>query len=678
MWDWNPMTTEILFPIGYNLWSFGHMALQLIGGVLVAIGVPLIVSYNLLLLAGCWTSALAAHALARELTGSHLAAFVAGTTFATTPYLYAEGGAGCIELVAAGLIPLYVFCLVRVMRVPSTKRFFQATLSLAIIGLFNWYYTLFAGMFGVAFLMWQLIEIGPTSLKRPDRNLHRKGLLMVVGSMLLAAALNAPLIAEARRETPQRPGLSASLFADEIAFEEVRSVTNGSHPIDELNEALLERVDAIQVHFNSTSIRSLLDGKFEVNPLHSTPGKLAYVVGFLGLVAAGRRTWGWIAISAGATLLTLGPYLNISGALLLSSSASDWPLPYYWAHEYLPFFAKAYRPYRIGIIASTALSTAGAIGAAAWIRSSTMPRIQPVLVVLALVAFSQPHWSGDMPSQRPLADASVQDIYSDLAELDEGAVIELPIQYQPVTTANARTQYNQTVHRHPILNSNQLIRRTDLLRFRDFVADNSALQTFVDLSRKDTPYIVEPQDLHALKKIGFRWLVAHRTIPEDTVSLAGEMVHADLLPVEAWQLLSELFGEPVVDNGESVIWDLENALSLQAPVHIDGENIIDLGLIFDPVETGFPLVLFPGQAVSVYEGEGERFTAWVHTQNQEGETTFRIEGPGIVREEPLPIQPGHWQYIDIPIDGEGRINLKIVGRAEGPVRLNITQAKVVK
>ncbi len=677
-WNWDPVTTEILFPIGYNLWSFGHMALQLFGGLLVALGLPLVLSYNLLLLLGVWTSALGAHALARELTGSHRAAFVAGATFSTTPYLYAEGGAGCIELVAAGLLPLFALCLVRLMRAPCRRRFIQATLSLAIIGLFNWYYTLFAGMFGVAFLIWQLIEIGPSNLGASRHAIHRKGLILSVTAMTLAAALNAPLISEARRETPDRPGLSAALFADELAFEEVRSVTNGSYDIEKLSEPLLERVDAIQVHFNSTSIRSLIDAKFEVNPLNSTPGKLAYIVGLFGLIVAGRRTWGWIAISLGATVLTLGPFLNISGALILSSSASEWPLPYYWAHEYLPFFAKAYRPYRIGIIATTALSAAGAIGAAAWIRSSTMPKIQPVLIALGLLAFSQPHWSGDKPAARPLADATVQKIYSDLAQLEEGAVIELPIQYQPVTNANARTQYNQTIHRHPILNSNQLIRRTDLLRFRDYVLKNSALSTFVDLSRKELPYTVEPKDLHALKDAGFRWIVAHRSIREDTVSLAGEMVHADLLPVDAWLLLSELFGTPTIDNGESVIWDLHASLDLQAPVHIDGENIANLGLLFDPVETGFPLGLFPGQAVSVYAGTLKRFTAWIHMKDDAGEAMIRIEDDGIVREEALPLKPGHWQYIDLPIEGEGNIDLKIVGRGSEAVRLNIAQAKVVK
>ena len=401
-------------------------------------------------------------------------------------------------------------------------------------------------------------------------------------------------------------------------------------------------------------------------------------MGIFGLIAAGRRVWGWIAIAAGATLLTLGPFLNVSGALLLGPNAAEWPLPYYWAHEYIPFFSKAYRPYRIGIIAAAAFSIAGAIGAAAWVRSRTMPSINPVLALLAAGAFSQPHWSGERPSGRPLADATVKDIYTELAQLETGAVIELPLQYQPVTTANARTQYNQTVHGHPILNSNQLIRRTDLLRFRDFVSSNSALSTFVDLSRSKPPYTMETDDIRALQAMGFRWLVAQRLVPDDTVSLAGEMVHADLLPVEAWQLLERAFGEPIVDNEESVIWDIQNARLEEHLIQIDGASTTDLGLIFDPVETGFPLVLFPGQTISVYEGTLSRFTAWIHLEQEEGEVTLRIEDAGIVREKPLEVQAKHWTYVDIPIEGKGNISLKIVGRGEESIRLNITHAKVVQ
>ena len=156
------------------------------------------------------------------------------------------------------------------------------------------------------------------------------------------------------------------------------------------------------------------------------------------------------------------------------------------------------------------------------------------------------------------------------------------------------------------------------------------------------------------------------------------MVHADLLPIEAWQLLETMFGTPIVDNGESVIWDMQQASTHTEVIEIDGHNTVDLGLIFDPVETGFPLVLFPGQSIPVYRGNMTRFTAWVHVEQENGKANLRIEDEGIVREEPLPIQAAHWTYVDIPIQGQGEIRLKIVGRGDAPIRLHITQAKVVK
>ena len=75
--NWSTVTTEILHPLGYNLWSFGHMGLQLIGGALVALGVPLVLSYNLLLMAGIWTSALCPAAV-RGGDGGTVRARVAG------------------------------------------------------------------------------------------------------------------------------------------------------------------------------------------------------------------------------------------------------------------------------------------------------------------------------------------------------------------------------------------------------------------------------------------------------------------------------------------------------------------------------------------------------------------------------------------------------------------------
>lgn len=680
--NFSPTTTEILYPLGYNLWSFGHMALQAIGGAMVALGLPLVVTYNLLLIIAIWTSGLAAHALGHGLTGSHRAGAVAGIAFASSPYLYAEGAAGCIELVAAGLLPLHALSLVLLLRQPTWKRFGLATGLLAIIGPFNWYYTLFAGLFAVGFTVWQTLSIGVRKLFLPSRSIHRRGLMMLAGSLALAALIDLPLIAEAKRETPTRPEISQEMFQSNVSFKESRLVTNGSMSIAELNEDMLQRVDALQVHFNSTSVFSLLHPKFDVNPLGITPGGLAYIIGLFGLFVGGRRTWGWVGLAGGATVLSLGPYLNLSGHLMLSDESLRWPLPYFYAYEHVPFFSKAYRPYRIGVIALQCLAAAGAIGAAVWIRTYRSNINTVAIVALGVIGFSQPHWAGDKPGQRPLADARIPAAYTALADLEPGAVIEVPIHYQPVTSAHARGQYYQTAHEHPMLNTNQLIRRPDLLRFQKLVVGNSFLHNLANISRTTPPYTVDINDIQTLTDQGFRWLVAHTQIPADEVALAGSSAPADFLTTPAWTMLHTLTGEPIIDTGQTVVFDLQQAIVRfggVSSITIQDANTISLTPPYDHQVADLSLVLHPAQSTQLYTGSVDQLMAWVRPigDTASGDIKIRVEGEGIVREIDLPTTPKHWQWVTIDVNAGPESTISLVGRSDTPATMDLTHIEVI-
>lgn len=666
-------TTETLFPIGYNLWSFGHMALQAIGGAMVVIGVPLVAAYNLLLLLGVWSSAMAAHALGLTLTRSHVAAGLAGVVFSSTPYLYAEAGTGCIELVAAGLLPLFALTLIQLLRQPVRRRVLAVTLSLAIIGPFNWYYTLFAGITAVGILLVHAVPISRLSRTSLARTERIRGLKLAVGAIVLAAILDAPLIVLARAETPTRPGISAELFSSEAGFAAVRSITNSAAPLEELTQEKLEQVDALQVHFNSTSVKSLLKGGFEANPLYSTPGRLAFAAGLFGLLVAGRRTWGWAGIAGVTTVLSLGPFLNVSGALMLPESAHAWPLPYYWAHEYLPFFSKAYRPYRLGVVTALCLASVASVGAAAWIRSGRLGGFRLPLVAFGVLAYGQPHWADPAPARRPLASTAVDEAYHALAELPKGGVIELPLLYQPVSISNALTQFHQTVHRHPMLNSNQLIRWPDLLRFQAYVQSNEALRVFVDLARQPLPLTVSAESIAQLRAEGHRWVVARRQVRADAVELASDMVGADLLGAHAWRLLDDLFGEPVIDSGHTVVWDME------ANTHdasVTGKDVQPLELLFDPVRTGFPLSLREGQRLPLFEGKAEDFQCWLLALNPDAKVALLLDDDGISREFPLDLIEGQWRYNSIPLKASGDIRISLVGRSEHVSQIHITLPSV--
>lgn len=637
--DWSARTVEILFPIGYDLFSFGHVALQAIGGLLVAAGVPLILSYNLLLLGGFATGALAAHALGRALGGGHLGGFVAGIAFATSPYLYGEGAAGCIELVSAGFLPLFAWSLVRVVRRPGWRRAAVAAACLAVIGPFNWYYTLFAGMLGLGFCLWQLLEG------------RRRAVAWIVAAMGVAALSNAPLVPLVRQETPTRPPVSAELFSDPAAWARVDAITNGTADIDELTLARGEEVDALQVYRNSTTLAALVQARFTVNPLHSTPGALAFGVGLFGLAAGRRQAWGWAALAAGATVLTLGPFLALDDRPPMAAWAGDWPLPYYFAYEHVPFFSKAYRPYRIGVITLTCLAALGAVGVGAVRAELRRGPVVVAVVLLSLVGVSQPLWSGDRPALRPLADARIPALYDTLAGLPEGAVVEVPLQYQPTTIANARFQYNQTRHGHPVLNCNQLIRRTDLVAFRRYIDDNAFLTTLVDLARTPPPHSFTGADLQALRDDGFRYVVLRRRVEADLLSLAGE-ARGDLLVEPAWTLLRDALGPPVASDEDGDIHAIPDDLDPTRVWRVDGSDVLDVDFPLDALRYLLPVRLAAGGAVPLWSGEGARLSLWV--RGGEGGPVEVVQGD---RRTPLSLDPERWTFHTLPL-GDGPVSLE--------------------
>ena len=658
-------TQAVLYPIGYNLWSFGHAALQAIGAGLVAVGVPLVLSYNLLFLLAFWTSALGAHLFGTELSGRHLGGWVAGTVFATSPYLYGEGAAGCIELVAAGLLPLFAWALLRLARAPGRRRLVVAVACLAIIGPFNWYYTLFAGMYGLGFAAWMWLAS------------ERRAALWVLAALVLAGAVDAPLIPIVRRETPPRPEIPAALFTDPDTWAASNKLADGETALDSLTEAQLEQHDALQVMRNSTDLRSLLLARFTVNPLKSTPGALAYVVGLAALVALRGRGLGFFVIGAGATVLTVGPFLMVDDTPPLPDWSANLPLPYWFAYTYLPFFSKAYRPYRIGVITllcCAALGAAAIANAAPSSGSRGRDRLAKAMVILLFgVGYTQPVWSGDQPALRPLSDARPPAIYQELRAAPPGAVIEVPLQYQPLTVGNARFHYYQLAHGHPLLNNNQLIRRPDLLAFREYVGQNSVLQVLMDLARRPAPLEFKAEDVAKLYDEGFRYVVVHPTVPEDAVHLAGAMGDADLVGQPAMDMLRGVFGAPKLADEETWVFELPEALPPGTPTRWDESRVVEVPLTLDRRRFGLPVVLHPGDRLPVWKGEpaARSLSFWARPVSG-GEGLVVELSPEVV---PVTLVPGSWRWIEVSKPGAPEFALGNHG--DTPVEFEITRLQVV-
>ena len=647
------VTDRILYPVGYNLWSFGHAGIQALGALLVGLGASVVVAYNALLLGSFLFSALSAHALGRYLAGTHRAGVLAAVVFTFNPYLYGEMSAGCVELVAAGFLPLFALALLRLCEAPGWPRAWPAALLLAIIGPFNWYYTLFAGLFAVAFAAWRWAAGGA---------LRNRTVAWIGVVVLVAAALDAPLIPKVRQETPPRSTISAETFSA-ANWDLSNAVSNAQAPLEALDEELLELHDAVQVVVNSTSVIHLVRARFTANPLESTSGALAYALALVGLAAAGRRGWGWAVLAGGFTVLTPGPFLQVDATPPLPAWSQAAPLPYYWLYNEVPFFAKAYRPYRIGVIVLLCLAALTAVGTTRLPRRGTWGLAGLALLIGPL----QPHLAAAQPARRSLSDAVIPEVYERLRELPEGAVIELPLLYQPVSPANARFQYNQLAHHKPVLNCNQLIRRTDLLAFREHVEGNGFLEAVLDLGRRPPPYVFTSDDLRELAGQGFRYVVAHPGLEAAPLELSGFHGDVDRLRRTAWQMLESTFGEPVLTSDDTLVFALPDPLPAPGRTYrFDGADRIDVPL---PWSTLGLLVRLPeGAVLGLDWPEGAELASslsmWVHRPAEApGEGRFVLEGYGAID-----TPPGRWTRVELPLRGLGPPRLRAEG---GAVRVEL-------
>lgn len=663
-------TDQILYPIGYNLFSFGHLALQAMAAPFVRLGLSPVLAYNALALGALTFSALSAHALGEALAGpdprvperARLAAgLVAATVFTYNPYLYGELRAGCLELVAAGFLPLFLRALLRLSDRPTARGVATAAVILAITGPFNWYYALFTGMLGVAFAGLMLLQRRPLIAAA------------TVASLSLGALMVAPLIPIVRRETPPRPPISAEQFTPE-RWEAARELSDGVRPLAQIGEQDLLDLDAIQVVLNSTSASALLAMDFPTNPLDSTPGRLAWGLGLVGAAAAGRRGARWLAGALLFTGLTLGPYALIDQSPPLPTWSLDHPLPYLYAYNDLPFFSKAYRPYRIGVVALTLLAAAASAGVYRLIlpRDPAEPRFTRAGVGLAgallLIGASQPLWVEGRPAAGALADARLPEAYRRLAGR-EGAIIELPLHYQPLSVAASMVQAHQLLHHRPILNCNQLIRRTELIAFRDYVGQNAFLTTILDLARAEPPWSFSGADIDALLADGFRDLTVRTRLPAEAEHLAGHQESADQLGLAALRVLTDSFGPPWLDEGGLMAFELRP----QPPGarRWDGERVRALPVA--AARLGLPVYLAEGQQLELGAGEGGVAAAGVWARVTRGQASLNLRSEKENKTVSTPEDPDHWVWLRLQgADDPGPWSLSL----EGPGEILIARPEV--
>jgi len=314
----NPFHTDYLFyPLGTDL-SFhsNPLTFSLISIPFQAV-IPgpegLAIAFNTIVLASFILSGFGAYRLALYVTGSRAGALLAGFTFAFMPFRFLNMSR--LHVLATEFIPFYVLAFIRFLDRPSWSRAFAVGAWLSVCFYTSLEYALYLCIFSGLLLFYRV-------------GLHQ----VVVGKALLsqiaAAAVTFTLFG------------SPLLLAQMTAVAEKR--VNPEYPITALNRwapALLSFVTPTR--YNPVYGRTLrFAGEYGDDSGIHPPGMRSETcigiatlfLALLGVAEARRcRSFFWVVAAIAFLLLTLGPYLRLTGAW-----QTDLPLPYHLFYRAIP------------------------------------------------------------------------------------------------------------------------------------------------------------------------------------------------------------------------------------------------------------------------------------------------------------------------------------------------------
>jgi hypothetical protein len=348
-------TTDLLFhplPDVKNIWTSPTNVVLCLPLTLTA--GPL-VTYNLNFLSSFVLAGLFCYLLVRNLTGSTLASFAAGSAFSFSAFHYAHG-LGHWNLCSVQWLPLCALCLLRVHAKPDASRTLQFIVATCLVVMaFPYFGAYFLLPLLVCFFLYH-------AWKERIGSLGPRFLAAV--AMALAAAAAGTL-----------------LFYREVLLPEPDMVTALQQSAKDT-----ERYSADLLAFVVPSASHPLFGDL-VSPLYdrfSTRGNPAEATLYIGVTALLLALWGlwrrkrqdglvWAILAALAFVLSLGPVLHVSGKPLF-------PLPYALVMK-LPVFSSLRAPGRLSVTMLFSVSVLAGYG-----LSDLLERVRGTPPVRILVA----------------------------------------------------------------------------------------------------------------------------------------------------------------------------------------------------------------------------------------------------------------------------------------------------
>ena len=421
----SPLHSDYLFaPYGVSLAFHAFVFVKGLLAFPLQAFVPPWVAYNLVVLFTFAMAAWAMYLLARHLTGSAPAAWVAGLVYGFSPYMLTRG-LGHLNYLSSEWMPLYILCLLRLQAEGGRRWAVGAGLFMLLTAYSEYYYLIYLTLFTALYLGYQLWRDSAAVLNRR----FLSGLALLVGLALVGFS---PIL-WALFGTAQSGFIyggwsgSAKLGADLLAFV---TPPPGSLLYGDLGENLFTRFSG-----GNATEATVFAG---------------YAV--LGLVGWGAwqlrreeamRPWLWLTLIF--FLLSLGPLLHLGGDFVFGFGPIRFavPLPYIAIH-YLPLIKGARVPARFDIMIALGLAVLCAFSLRHALRANARPWLPAlgVALVIALEYLRLPY---------PTSAVEIPDAYRQIArDPRDVAVLEVPLGWHTGWGCTGRCggaqQLYQTVH----------------------------------------------------------------------------------------------------------------------------------------------------------------------------------------------------------------------------------------
>ena len=461
-------TTSMFFPLGVSLaahsFSFTHTLIS----AWLQIFTDTTAAYNLAIWLIFPIAGLGMYWLARHVTQTRAAAWIAGLIFAFAPYHMTQA-LGHPHLSYVQFIPFAVLFILKALEAPRLRYIVGAIVALVL--------TAYAGPhLLVVTLTWLAIFL-PCEFIAQRRRLQRP-ILLALGSILIGTlVLSLPLVLPAASDIAQ--GQSA---------EELQTGDFDNTQTDALALLVPTRYHPVFGAALTEIYRNL--GKNDQWMPYL--GWLALLLSAVGVITQRRRSIGWLVSGLACLILALGAQLRFYGATYPTV-----PLPFALLQNIFPFsFLRS--PDRFNIIVSLPLAVLAAYGMAAILRRFASSGIRITITALASLVILFEYLSVPYPIMPP---PETSPFIINLAHDNQtAAILDLPMGRNP----SKLYLYWQTLHQQPLVEGH-VSRTPD--RAYDFIEANAALHALRHPDQSsDAP---TTRDWQALSQAGIHYVIIH-------------------------------------------------------------------------------------------------------------------------------------------------------------------------